>query len=159
MLPLLDENETSHLVWKDQSNKTPQEKWPIGPVRWKEREDGDLDMVAMGSVNGKERRDIIATLKVGEARAAAEAAVPAESSPAAHGTGESQAETGVGEIEEKTKTLALNGVAIAPVATAEHEAKPPIVDAVVDVAQAEAVQVQLPQQAVGEKAELVKGQA
>ena len=86
MRPILDGAELSHIHWVDTSDKPIHEKWPIGPIRWRMREDGNMDMVAMGSVDGKERREVVAVLKLDdlnkshaeEARAAFEAAAVEE---------------------------------------------------------------------------------
>ena len=41
-------------------------RWPRGPVKWVEREDGDLDLLAVGSEKGVLRREVVATLHLGD---------------------------------------------------------------------------------------------
>ena len=44
------------------STSAPVRRWPRGPVRWVERPDGNMDLLAVGSEGGKLRREVVATL-------------------------------------------------------------------------------------------------
>lgn len=57
--PLLDGKEDHTLTWKEGA----QAKWPKGPVKWVTHGDGTWDFVAIGSVDGKIRRDTVASFK------------------------------------------------------------------------------------------------
>ena len=61
MPPILDPAEEAHITWagsKVHSNG----EWPQGPMKWEPGEDGTLVAIAVGSVKGKERREVVATL-------------------------------------------------------------------------------------------------
>ena len=47
--------------------RPPVRRWPRGPVKWIERGDGDLDLMAVGSEKGKLRREVVATMRLGGA--------------------------------------------------------------------------------------------
>ncbi|MCJ1437223.1 hypothetical protein MMC27_006609 [Xylographa pallens] len=57
MPPLLDPAEEAHITWAAANHK-----WPEGPMSWIPGKDGTLEALAVGSINGKERREVVATL-------------------------------------------------------------------------------------------------
>jgi len=61
MRPVLDPAEEQHIVWTSPDPIPSNQKWPTGPVKWIPQKDGTLLAMAVGSVDGKERREVIAT--------------------------------------------------------------------------------------------------
>lgn len=61
MRPVLDPAEEQHIVWASPDPISSNQKWPLGPVKWIPQKDGTLLAMAVGSVDGKERREVIAT--------------------------------------------------------------------------------------------------
>ena len=58
MPPVLDPAEAAHMTFEPTHSK-----WPQGPVRWVPGEvPGTMQAMAVGSIDGKERREIIAKL-------------------------------------------------------------------------------------------------
>ncbi|MCJ1285428.1 hypothetical protein MMC26_004768 [Xylographa opegraphella] len=57
MPPILDPAEEAHITWAAANHK-----WPEGPMRWVPGKDGTLEALAVGSINGKERREVVATM-------------------------------------------------------------------------------------------------
>ena len=57
MPPLLDPAEEAHITWAAANHK-----WPEGPMRWVPGPDGTLEALAVGSIDGRERRERVATL-------------------------------------------------------------------------------------------------
>ncbi|MCJ1315975.1 hypothetical protein MMC15_001295 [Xylographa vitiligo] len=57
MPPILDPAEEAHITWAATNHK-----WPEGPMRWIPGKNGTLEALAVGSINGKERREIVATM-------------------------------------------------------------------------------------------------
>ncbi|MCJ1382047.1 hypothetical protein MMC17_005159 [Xylographa soralifera] len=57
MPPLLDPAEEAHITWAAANHK-----WPEGPLRWIPGKDGTLEALAVGSIDGKERREVVATM-------------------------------------------------------------------------------------------------
>jgi len=62
MRPILDPAEEQHIVWTSPDPIPSNRKWPVGPVKWITQKDGTMQAMAVGSVQGKERREIVATL-------------------------------------------------------------------------------------------------
>ena len=58
--PALDPAEETHITWANADSV--QKGWPLGPMKWVPAENGTLVGMAVGSVDGKERREIVATL-------------------------------------------------------------------------------------------------
>jgi hypothetical protein len=81
-LATVDPAYADSITWKDDGSSGPNtasgeiRRWPRGPVRWVEREDGNLDLLAVGSLNGKQRREVVATMKIGEKGGWADHSVP-----------------------------------------------------------------------------------
>ena len=63
--PALDPAEENHITWA--AADSAQKGWPLGPMKWVPAENGTLVGMAVGSVDGKERREIVATLHPGSA--------------------------------------------------------------------------------------------
>ena len=64
------------------STSAPVRRWPRGPVRWVERSDGDMDLLAVGSEGGKLRREVVATLHLDdEIGGSADPAGPLQNNP------------------------------------------------------------------------------
>ncbi len=61
MTPNLDPAEEEHVEWLSPELDTSQQRWPQGPMRWIKQDDGNWEIMAVGSVDGKERREIVAT--------------------------------------------------------------------------------------------------
>jgi hypothetical protein len=57
--PILDGKIDDTLTWTDAANAA----WPQGPTKWARRGDGTWDLTAVGSVGGKERRQVVASFK------------------------------------------------------------------------------------------------
>ncbi|MCJ1401819.1 hypothetical protein MMC11_005036 [Xylographa trunciseda] len=57
MPPLLDPAEEAHITWAAANHK-----WPEGPMRWIPGKDGTLEALAVGSIDGQERREVVATM-------------------------------------------------------------------------------------------------
>lgn len=51
------------MTWKEDIRQDGKKTLPIGPIRWQYNEEGDMEMIAIGSENGKPRRRVIAQLK------------------------------------------------------------------------------------------------
>jgi hypothetical protein len=60
-MPILDPHEKQRIQWVDSNNGLDDSNWPKGPVRWVPKDDGTWSLMAVGSENGKERRQVIAT--------------------------------------------------------------------------------------------------
>ena len=62
--PVLDPAEEKHITWASaHAEAVPSQRaWPLGPIKWVPGEDGTMIAMAVGSVGGKERREIVATL-------------------------------------------------------------------------------------------------
>ena len=60
--PLLDPAEKQHITWASPQLENSPRAWPKGPIKWVPGEEGTLIAMAVGSVGGKQRREIIATL-------------------------------------------------------------------------------------------------
>lgn len=61
MRPILDPAEEQHIVWASPDPIPSNQKWPVGPVKWVPQNDGTLVAMAVGSVDGKARREMVAT--------------------------------------------------------------------------------------------------
>ena len=87
MPPVLDPAEEQHIVWTSPDPIPSNQKWPKGPVEWITQKDGTMLAMAVGSINGKERREVIATLypdgkaNAPQAQQLAKAQSPAEGRP------------------------------------------------------------------------------
>ncbi|MCJ1394477.1 hypothetical protein MMC18_007355 [Xylographa bjoerkii] len=57
MPPILDPAEEAHITWAAANHK-----WPEGPMCWIPGKDGTLEALAVGSIDGKERREVVATM-------------------------------------------------------------------------------------------------
>ncbi|MCJ1473634.1 hypothetical protein MMC13_002285 [Lambiella insularis] len=62
MPPILDPAEEQHITWSSPEPIPSNQKWPKGPMKWVLGKDGTLVAIAVGSMNGKERREVVATL-------------------------------------------------------------------------------------------------
>ena len=62
-LPTIDPAYADRLEWKEPKAEGRVRRWPHGPLAWQHRKDGGMDLLAVGSVKGKTRREVIATLK------------------------------------------------------------------------------------------------
>ena len=58
MTPMLDDKIRERLSWAQSSD----EVLPIGPIQWEVNSDGSKTAVAVGIIDGEERRDVVATL-------------------------------------------------------------------------------------------------
>lgn len=61
MRPVLDPAEDQHIVWESPEQLPSNQKWPLGPLRWVHQADGTSVAVAVGSMDGRERREKVAT--------------------------------------------------------------------------------------------------
>lgn len=62
-LPILEPDITKALKWEHPAkDKHGNSAFPIGPVRWRTTDDGTLSAVALGTQNGKQRNDVVASL-------------------------------------------------------------------------------------------------
>jgi len=61
MRPMLDPAGEQHIVWASPDPIPSNQKWPLGPVQWIPQKDGTILAMAVGSVDGKERREVVAT--------------------------------------------------------------------------------------------------
>jgi hypothetical protein len=61
MPPILDPAEEQHVVWANSADVSSRDKWPQGPMKWIPGENGTMTVIAVGSVDGKERREKVAT--------------------------------------------------------------------------------------------------
>ena len=65
----IDPDYADRITWRnDGSSGTKDAKgelrrWPKGPTQWIERDDGNWDLLAVGSLGGKQRREVVATMK------------------------------------------------------------------------------------------------
>jgi hypothetical protein len=59
--PVLDPAEEQHVIWKGSHAGSSKMIWPKGPMRWVTKDDGNWDIMAVGSVDGQERREMVAT--------------------------------------------------------------------------------------------------
>lgn len=59
--PVLDPAEEKHVVWESTEQVRPAGKWPAGPLRWTTGENGTMVITAVGSIDGKLRREKVAT--------------------------------------------------------------------------------------------------
>ena len=62
MPPILDPAEEAHISWAGSNTAHADGKWPMGPMKWVPGEKGTLLAMAVGSIDGKERREVVATL-------------------------------------------------------------------------------------------------
>lgn len=81
-MPALDDAMKESVTWTNPNAPG----FPKGPARWVRRPDGDWDMVAVGSVGGKERKEHIAVFKPGPAAGPPMAAVGAVPTAKVNGT-------------------------------------------------------------------------
>ena len=69
-VPAIEPAYADRITWKDdgacgtKTAKGELRRWPRGPIAWVQRGDGDLDLLAVGSVGGKQRREVVATFKL-----------------------------------------------------------------------------------------------
>ena len=61
MRPILDPAEEQHIVWASPDPIPSNQKWPLGPVKWIPQKDCTLLAMAVGSVDGVKRREVVAT--------------------------------------------------------------------------------------------------
>ena len=59
--PAVDPAYADRLTWRTPAPEKGPRQWPRGPVAWQARDDGGLDMLLVGSVQGKARREVVAT--------------------------------------------------------------------------------------------------
>ena len=62
MMPNLDSEIKTILKWTIATSGKSLEAMPIGPMKWTNSEDGKRAAIETGSINGKQRKDKIATL-------------------------------------------------------------------------------------------------
>ncbi|KAI9862201.1 MAG: hypothetical protein M1824_001582 [Vezdaea acicularis] len=62
MMPLLDPELANALTWTKPAPSGSTQTFPIGPIQMVEMDDGEVKLLAVGSVDGKERREEIARL-------------------------------------------------------------------------------------------------
>ena len=93
MPPVLDPAEEQHIVWTSPDPVPSNQKWPKGPVKWIPQKDGTMLAMAVGSVNGKERREVVATLYPDGKSNAPQAEQPAEAQPSVEARPPAQAQT------------------------------------------------------------------
>ncbi|MCJ1310745.1 hypothetical protein MMC25_004411 [Agyrium rufum] len=60
--PVLDPAEKDHVTWSIPDPIPSNQGWPIGPLKWVPADNGTYVGMAVGSVDGKLRREIVATL-------------------------------------------------------------------------------------------------
>ena len=101
---------------KEQAERPAVRRWPRGPLKWIERDDGDLDLFAVGSEGGKLRREIIATLRLGgNVGGSADPTGPLQRKL---GNQETAVGEGRGEETEEGREKQVNGEPVAPAAPA-----------------------------------------
>ena len=65
-LPVLDPAIQNSLRWHPESASSSQKSFPTGPIRWHETANGEMEAIAVGSVDGKPRNERVAVLDLGE---------------------------------------------------------------------------------------------
>ncbi|KAF2232760.1 CRAL/TRIO domain-containing protein [Viridothelium virens] len=66
MMPVLEPAIQNSLKWSSESAPSSQKTLPIGPIRWQEGANGEMEAMAVGSVDGKPRNERIAVMNPGQ---------------------------------------------------------------------------------------------
>ncbi|KAL9091327.1 MAG: hypothetical protein Q9165_004961 [Trypethelium subeluteriae] len=66
MMPVLEPAIQNSLKWSSESASSSQKTLPTGPIRWQEGPNGEMEAMAVGSVNGKPRNERIAIMNPGQ---------------------------------------------------------------------------------------------
>jgi hypothetical protein len=115
-MPFLEPDIANNLRWKEDIRQKGHRTLPIGPIRWRYDDDGDLVATAIGSENGKPRNTVIAGLHP-EAGVARLALSPGRSDPR-HNTLHKAASKPDTAARAEQQEAAVNGTAMAPAVAA-----------------------------------------
>ena len=154
-LPAIDPAYADRIEWKTPAPASGPRRWPDGPAIWQKREDGDLDLVLVGSKAGKPRRETVATLRLEEPSKRVSFEMPANA--AAPGAEEKAATemttaTREGELAKEGKIPSDPVAAAGPSEPATQKAVPdaPPVEQKVEPVPLDAIATELPKETPGD---------
>ena len=141
--PTIDPAYADRLQWKYPLPTGEERRWPKGPMAWQHREDGAVDLLAVGSVDGKPRRETVATL------------LPEKPATDVKGLAEDAAKLSLTETAEHAQAPPAAVGAAVPTARDEPETIQMPVEQKVDPVPLDAIATELPKPETGTAKQLL----